>query len=80
VGYDDMDIASYLSTPLTSVAQDNFSIGKRAAELLIERIEGVYSGAARSVYLETSLRARASTTVLSLPETKLNVESQNLKD
>jgi GntR family transcriptional regulator of arabinose operon len=75
VGYDDMDIASYLSTPLTSVAQDNFSIGKRAAELLIERIEGVYSGTARTIYLETSLRARASTTTLCLPDLDKEVKS-----
>lgn len=63
VGFDDMDIASYLPTPLTTVAQEAFAIGKRAAELLIERIEGWYSGAPRAEALPTHLRARASTTV-----------------
>jgi GntR family transcriptional regulator, arabinose operon transcriptional repressor len=77
VGYDDIDIATYLSTPLTSVSQDNFSIGKRAAELLIERIEGLYTGSPRSVLLETSLRARASTSVLSLPAlTRVDYENK----
>jgi DNA-binding LacI/PurR family transcriptional regulator len=58
VGYDDIDSASYLSTPLTTVAQDAFSIGKRAAEMVIERIEGWYTGTPRSIFLQTYLRAR----------------------
>ena len=67
VGYDDMDIATYLPTPLTTVAQDAFTIGKQAAALLIERIEGWYSGTPRSVLIPTELRVRASTTLVTLP-------------
>ena len=67
IGFDDMDIASYLPTPLTTVAQDAFTIGKQAAELLIERIEGWYNGTPRSVFIPTQLRVRASTTVQTLP-------------
>jgi GntR family transcriptional regulator, arabinose operon transcriptional repressor len=67
VGFDDMDFTSYLPTPLTTVAQNSYVIGRRAAELLIERIEGWYSGQPRSVYIPTHLCARASTTVLAYP-------------
>ena len=67
VGYDDIDIASYLPKPLTTVAQDAFAIGRQAAELLIERIEGWYDGKPRTVTIPTTLRARASTTIQTLP-------------
>lgn len=60
VGFDDMEIAAHLKVPLTSVAQDTFTMGKRATELLIERIGG-YSGAPRRETLPTQLRVRAST-------------------
>lgn len=66
VGYDDTEIASYLPTPLTTVAQNTFAIGEQAAELLIDRIEGWYSGMPKSVFIPTRLRVRASTTVEAL--------------
>jgi DNA-binding LacI/PurR family transcriptional regulator len=81
-GFDDMDMASYLATPLTSVAQDAFAIGKRAAELLIERIEGWYVGEPRSERIATQLRVRASTSAPRLPEspTKVNVKERPRND
>ena len=39
-GFDDVDLVSYLPTPMTTIAQDYYAMGKSAAELLIERIEG----------------------------------------
>ncbi len=60
VGFDDMDFVSHLEVPLTTVAQDSFAMGKRAAELLIERVEG-YTGPPRREILPTQLRVRAST-------------------
>jgi len=61
VGFDDEGIVTtLLDVPLTTVAQDGFAMGKRAAELLIERIEG-YDGSARQEVLRTELRVRAST-------------------
>ena len=63
VGFDDIDMAPYLETPLTTVAQDSFAIGKRAGEFLIERMEGWYSGAPRLELIPTQLRVRASTSV-----------------
>lgn len=59
-GFDDMDVVSHLEVPLTTVAQDTFALGRRAAELLIERIEG-FSGPPRREVLPTRLRVRAST-------------------
>ncbi len=64
VGFDDMDIVSYFDIPLTTVHQDIFYMGKRAAELLIERIKG-YSGPPRREVIPTYLRIRASTSKIS---------------
>lgn len=38
VGFDDLDIASHLEIPLTTVHQPAFDIGKNAAEMLLARI------------------------------------------
>ncbi len=59
-GFDDVNIAAHLEVPLTTVAQDPFMIGKRAAAHLIDRLEG-YSGAATCEYIPTQLRIRSST-------------------
>ncbi len=59
VGFDDISIAAHLEVPLTTVAQDSFMIGKRAAKRLIERLEG-YSGAAVCDFVPTQLRIRSS--------------------
>ncbi len=58
--FDDVDIAAHLMVPLTTVAQDTYGLGRRAAELLIERIEG-YNGPPRQQSMATQLRVRAST-------------------
>ncbi|MBC7250456.1 MAG: GntR family transcriptional regulator [Anaerolineae bacterium] len=60
VGFDDLDIVTQLEVPLTTVAQDPLALGSRAAEMIIERIEG-YNGPARQVVLPTQLMIRAST-------------------
>ena len=62
VGFDDTDILAHLEVPLTTVAQDIFDLGRQAAELLIERIEG-YNGPPRQKLLPTQLRVRASTII-----------------
>jgi len=36
IGYDDVDFASMLSTPLTSVRQPKYLLGRTAAELLLD--------------------------------------------
>jgi GntR family transcriptional regulator of arabinose operon len=61
-GFDGTDLAMQLEVPLTTVAQDPFTIGKRAAELLINRIEG-YSGPTHHEIIPTQLHIRSSTSV-----------------
>jgi DNA-binding LacI/PurR family transcriptional regulator len=61
-GFDDIDLAAYLQVPLTTVAQDPFTIGKRAARLLIERLEG-FAGPTQCEIVPTKLRIRSSTSV-----------------
>jgi GntR family transcriptional regulator of arabinose operon len=64
VGFDDEGIVmTLLDVPLTTVAQDAVALGKKAAELLIERIAG-YDGPPREEVVATQLRVRASTTWL----------------
>ncbi len=59
VGFDDMDIVSYFDIPLTTVHQDTYYMGRRSAELLVERIKG-YSGIPRREIIPTYLRIRNS--------------------
>jgi len=59
-GFDDIDLAAHLDVPLTTVAQDRFALGKRAAQLLIERLEG-YSAPMTCEIIPTGLRIRSST-------------------
>lgn len=40
VGFDDLPIASHLSTPLTTVVQPRYDIGYRAGHLLLDKIAG----------------------------------------
>ena len=39
VGYDDIEIASYLEVPLTTIRQKRYELGQKAAAILIARIE-----------------------------------------
>ncbi|MGL1890938.1 MAG: GntR family transcriptional regulator [Spirochaetaceae bacterium] len=59
VGYDDIELASHLQIPLTTVAQDFNSMGRIAAELLIENIAGEHNE--KKVVLPTELIIRSST-------------------
>lgn len=61
-GFDDIDMAVHLEVPLTTVAQDPFMIGNRAAQLLIDRLEGA-SGSVQCEIIPTQLRIRSSTSV-----------------
>ncbi len=59
VGFDDLSFAAYLNPPLTTVVQPRLEIGIRAANLLINRIEGQV-GPYQHVELPTNLLVRAS--------------------
>lgn len=61
-GFDDTDLAANLDVPLTTVAQDPFTLGKHAAQMLIDRIEG-YAGPVNNKVIPTALRIRSSTSV-----------------
>jgi DNA-binding LacI/PurR family transcriptional regulator len=62
VGYDDIDLAGFTIPPLTTISQDGVEMGRRAAGLLFETMEG---GRARSevgdVVLTPRLVVRGST-------------------
>ena len=61
-GFDDTELAAHLEVPLTTVAQDPFIIGKRAAQLLIERLDG-NAGPTVCEIIPTQLRIRSSTAI-----------------
>jgi DNA-binding LacI/PurR family transcriptional regulator len=59
-GFDDLAIAAYMPTPLTTVAQPKQAIGMRAAELLLSRLANP-TAPPREIVLPTELVVRAST-------------------
>lgn len=59
-GFDDIVIAPYMPTPLTTVAQTTYEIGARAAQLLLDRIADA-AQPVREIVMPTSLIVRAST-------------------
>lgn len=59
-GYDDITVARLLNPPLTTVAQFPEQLGRRAAELLFERLSGAVAGEGRRVKMPHELRIRAS--------------------
>lgn len=60
VGFDDISLAAYMDVPLTTASQNAHEIGQRAAEMLLERLDGV-SEAARHEAIPTRLQIRMST-------------------
>jgi LacI family transcriptional regulator len=59
-GYDDITVARLLNPPLTTVAQFPERLGRRAAELLFERLSGAVAGEGRRVEMPHELRIRSS--------------------
>lgn len=60
VGFDDLDIASFIEPPLTVVSRPMRKMGEIAAELLIERIEGIEIEQPRKIVLVPQLLVRQS--------------------
>jgi len=60
VGYDDIDVASYATPPLTTIAPPKREMARLAIGRLIERIRGVHEPL-RKIALASVLVARAST-------------------
>ena len=61
VGYDDLPIAAYLETPLTSIRVPTRRMGEVATEMLIQRIDATGPTDARKIYLDVELVVRGST-------------------
>jgi LacI family transcriptional regulator, galactose operon repressor len=59
-GFDDVVVARWLNPPLTTVAQFPERLGRRAAELLFERLEGGVDGPGRRVEMPYEVMIRAS--------------------
>jgi LacI family transcriptional regulator len=63
VGFDDIELASYVYPPLTSIAQPKEKIGKMAVDLIVERIS-TPDLPSRTVILESHLIKRLSSGVV----------------
>ncbi len=67
IGYDDIDVGAMASVPLTSVHQPAYDIGRKGAELLYARLDGMHDPAADprvgldQVRFDASLVVRRST-------------------
>ncbi len=61
-GFDDIDLSAHLEVPLTTVSQDMFAMGRRAAELLLNRLAGL-TEKTQCELIPTALRIRSSTAV-----------------
>lgn len=61
VGFDNVPLAAYTAPPLTTVDQPTAEQGRRAASLLLDRIEGEKTRERREVCLECHLVIREST-------------------
>lgn len=60
VGFDDIFAASLISPALTTVSQFKQNLGRRAAEMLFERLDGSVTGNGRSVEMPFDLIIRES--------------------
>jgi LacI family transcriptional regulator len=60
MGFDDIPAARLMNPPLTTVTQFQEAIGRQAAELLFERINGQASGEARAVEMPFEIVVRES--------------------
>ena len=60
IGFDDIQLGSYLDPPLTAVVQPAFEIGERAATRLLERIDATDKLPPKRFLLDASLVIRGS--------------------
>ena len=60
VGFDSLELAQVCNPPLTMVVQPTAEIGRRAARLLLRRIEGDWADFPSTIWLTTELRDGAS--------------------
>ena len=60
VGYDDIEAATLVSPPLTTVVNPAYEAGQAAGRLLLDRMTGQYTGERREVVLRARLVERGS--------------------
>jgi LacI family transcriptional regulator len=60
VGFDDVDAATIVSPPLTTVSNPAYESGSTAGDLLMSRVSGRYTGTGRTVVLPCPLVERGS--------------------
>lgn len=60
IGIDDVSYASFYTPPLTTIAQPTFEMGKKAAEVLLQNIEGDHAKEAQIYRFEPKLIIRES--------------------
>ena len=60
VGFDDVDAATIVSPPLTTLRNPAYEAGSAAGDLLLSRVTGRYTGAGRTVVLPCALVPRRS--------------------
>jgi DNA-binding LacI/PurR family transcriptional regulator len=61
IGFDDISLARFSSPPLTTIRQDTYEKGRKAAEVLLAFMRDKQSAPPRQIMLETSLITRNST-------------------
>jgi DNA-binding LacI/PurR family transcriptional regulator len=77
-GFDNMDFASYLSVPLTSVSQSFYDMGKVATEILLDKIEG-RTKEIKEIILPVELIVRQSTSGnKNKVNSEINISSSNI--
>jgi LacI family transcriptional regulator len=63
VGYDDITVAEFFEVPLTTVQQPMQEIGRKAAELLFEKIRAGSEHQIQHIILKPRLTVRSSTSI-----------------
>jgi GntR family transcriptional regulator of arabinose operon len=75
-GFDDIKLTSYLDTPLTTIAQDAHEIGRQAAGIIRDRLDG-NTAPPQQLIVPTRLQIRMSTSV---PRNAFESLSDNRKE
>ncbi len=60
VGYDDVEFASVLATPLTSIRQPKYELGRAAVELLLDEAQNPSSHQHKHIVYQPELIVRES--------------------
>lgn len=76
-GFDDIPTATYTSPALTTVRQFQYNVGRKAAEMLFDRIEGQLNDGPRWVEMPYEIVVRESSGTIAYENQKIEDEEQN---